>query len=416
MNKVLWRETYRFFALIFSALLANMIFLPLAFLTPKKKNRLVIIGRGNGLFSDNAKHFFLFLQEKKDPVFSATFLSSYRNTIQQMRGYSLPCLFYPGLRALYQLLTAEYVVMDSAEWISGGKFQLSSHSKLIQLWHGIPLKEIELPLHRRRLKQLGFFPRWILRIQKRIIGRYPKYHLLLSTSKYITQTAFSSAFRAKYFAELGYPRNDVLFQGQKNMRKSSPIWINCDLETIGIIETARSDGNKIFLYAPTFRSDLSSPFSENILSLQSLNDFASKNNMLFVMKLHPLMVQQFKDKNTTNIIHYAPDCDIYPALSLFDGLITDFSSIYFDYLLLDRPVYFFPYDMDHYIADERKLLFAYEEMTPGPIVMNQAALQASLVEPDTKDWALQRKVVREKVFEHCDDQASQRIYDFIRAT
>ena len=414
MNKVLWRETYRFFALMFSALLANMIFLPLAFLTPKKKKRIVIIGRKNGVFSDNAKHFFLFLQEKKDSVFLATFLTSNRNTIQQMRGHSLPCLFYPGLRALYLLLTAEFVLMDSAEWISGGKYQLSSQSKFVQLWHGIPLKEIELPLHRRRLNQLAFIPRWVLRVQKKIVGRYPEYELLLSTSKYITQTAFLSAFRAKHFVELGYPRNDAIYLGQRDIRKSSPIWINCDLATIRLIESSRSAGKKIVLYAPTFRADLSSPFSEDILSLQSLNDFANKHDILFVMKLHPLMAQQYQVENVSNIIHYAPECDIYPVLSLFDGMITDYSSIYFDYLLLDRPVYFFPYDMDHYIADERKLLFTYEEMTPGPIVKNQAALQVALLEPGTEGRALERKVVREKVFDHCDDQASQRLYDFLR--
>ncbi len=414
INKILLREIYRFFVFMFSALAAGVFFLPLAFIVPKKKNRIVVIGRENGVFSDNAKHFFLFLQGKKDSVFSATLLSSNKNTVQQMRRHSLPCLFYPGLRGFYWLVTAEFVIMDSAEWISGGKFQLSKKSKLIQLWHGIPLKEIELPLHRRRLRTLAFLTRQMLQIQKKVIGRYPEYDLLLSTSEYITRSAFSSAFKARHFAGLGYPRNDAIFKGEKDTDKNSAIWINCDHETIKIIESARSEGKRIILYAPTFRSDLNSPFSEHILSLPSLNSFAGKHNFLFIMKLHPLMANQFHGKNFSNIIHYGAQCDVYPALFLFDGMITDYSSIVFDYLLLDRPVYFFPYDMDHYIADERNLLFPYEEMMPGPVFKNQAELQAALIGQDTESWARQRKMVREKIFDHLDDHAGQRLYDFLR--
>lgn len=409
------RELYHFFSLMFSALLATLVFRPLSLIIPKKKERIVVIGRERGTFSDNAKHFFLFLQKNSNSDFSTIFLSSNKESITQLQRYSLPCIVYPSLSGLYWLLTAEFIIMDSAEWISGGKFQLTTRSKLIQLWHGAPLKEIELPLHQRRLQGLSHLPRLILQIQKKIIGRYPDYYALASTSKFFTKKAFSSAFRARHFVEYGYPRNDAILIGKGDEQRNSSLWINCDLEALQAIDNARSNNLKIILYAPTFRSDLSSPFSDNILSLLTLNDFANENNILFVMKLHPLMAKQFHTDNLSHIIHYAPECDIYPALSLMDCLVTDYSSIYFDYLLLDRPIIFFPYDFDHYIADERKLLFDYSDMAPGLICKTQAELQAAFTRPDTKYWQTRRRDVCKKVFDHLDDKAGKRLYNFLRS-
>ena len=408
------RETYHFFALMFSALVATVFFLPLSLVIPKKKGRIVVIGRDRGTFSDNTKHFFLFLQKNSNSVFSAVFLSSNKKTIAQLRRHSLSCLLYPSPRGLYWLVTAEFIIMDSAEWIGGGKFQLTAGSKLIQLWHGAPLKEIELPLHQRRLQGLSFLPRLVLQVQKKVIGRYPDYYALVSTSELFTQKAFSSAFRATHFVASGYPRNDAILKAQEDFRRNSPLWINCDLQALQVIDIARSNNLRIVLYAPTFRSNLSSPFSDNILSLQALNNFAENHKILLVMKLHPLMAKQFHAKNLSHIVHYTPECDIYPALSLIDCLVTDYSSIYFDYLLLDRPIIFFPYDFDHYIANERKLLFDYIDMAPGLLCKTQVELQAALSKPDTEYWKAQRREVRNKVFDHLDDKAGKRLYDFVR--
>ena len=302
--------------------------------------------------------------------------------------------------------------MDSAEWISGGKFQLASGSKTIQLWHGAPLKEIELPLHGKRLQKLSLLPRFILQIQKKMIGRYPEYYALITTSNFFTKTAFSSAFKAGYFLECGYPRNDAMLKARGDNERHSSLWINCDHDALQKIDAARRNQLRIILYAPTFRSDLSSPFAEH-LSLQSLDNYASIHNFLFIMKLHPLMAGQIQVNNFSHIIHYDPAADIYPALPLMDCLITDYSSIYFDYLLLDKPIIFFPYDLQHYVTDERTLLFDYTEMTPGKLCNTQEELQAALLEPDTEYWEGRRKEVRDKVFDHNDDQAGTRLFRFL---
>ncbi|OQX58560.1 hypothetical protein B5M50_04200 [candidate division KSB1 bacterium 4484_219] len=408
------RELYQFFTLFLSAIFATLFFRPLSYFVPKKKGRVVVIGREGGTFSDNAKHFFLFLYENSTSVFSAVFLTSNRKTFSQLRHYSLPCLMYPGLSALYWLLTAEFVIMDSADWISGGKFQLTVRSKTVQLWHGAPLKEIGLPLYRRRLRGRSLIFRLVLQFQKKITGRYPDNYIFLSTSEFFTQKVFLNAFKARNFVEYGYPRNDAILKAQRDRHRNSLLWINCDPKALQLIDKARDDHLRIILYAPTFRSNLSSPFSDNILSLHGLNNFVSAHKILLVMKLHPFMAGQVHAENLTHIVHYVPECDIYPALSLVDCLITDYSSIYFDYLLLDRPIIFFPYDFDKYVEDDRKLFFDYIEMAPGKICENQVELQEAMLMSDTVYWATRRGEVRDKVFDHFDDNAGQRLYDFLR--
>ena len=70
--------------------------------------------------------------------------------------------------------------------------------------------------------------------------------------------------------------------------------------------------------------------------------------------------------------------DPYPILGLTDILITDYSSVFIDYLLLDRYIIFFPYDLDRYIKSERELYYNYEDITPGIKVYEYEELEKVL--------------------------------------
>ncbi len=134
------------------------------------------------------------------------------------------------------------------------------------------------------------------------------------------------------------------------------------------------------------------------------------------MKLHPLMANQIHGEDFSHICYYNPQNDIYPALPLMDCLVTDYSSIYFDYLLLDRPILFFAYDLQHYRQDERNLLFEYQEMAPGTICNNQQELLNALLELTEDPWQTERKKVRNRVFDYVDDKAGARILEFLENT
>ncbi|HCF38358.1 MAG TPA: hypothetical protein DER56_04685, partial [Thermosipho africanus] len=82
--------------------------------------------------------------------------------------------------------------------------------------------------------------------------------------------------------------------------------------------------------------------------------------------------------NHAAFINLPSEADVYTFLNLLDILMTDYSSIYFDFLLWNRPIIFFPYDLEYYRDEDRGLIFDYEDFTPGPKVYTLDSLHALL--------------------------------------
>ena len=118
-----------------------------------------------------------------------------------------------------------------------------------------------------------------------------------------------------------------------------------------------------------------------------------------------------RGRHHRNTQFVAANSDIYPLLRDVDVLVTDYSSIYFDFLLLDRPVVFFCYDLDSYTRDDRALLFDYQTMTPGPKARTMAELVSALHQVAAGDdpWRAERALVASLVFDHLEAGASKRL-------
>jgi CDP-glycerol glycerophosphotransferase len=103
--------------------------------------------------------------------------------------------------------------------------------------------------------------------------------------------------------------------------------------------------------------------------------------------------------------------DAYPLLKDVDLLVTDYSSIFFDFLLLDRPVVFFSYDLRSYLSDDRQMYFDYDSMTPGPKVQTTSALLGAVSEAISgkDEWKQERERVRNLVFAHTDGNSASRL-------
>ncbi len=394
------------------AIISNIVFLPLSHLIPKKKNRIIVIGSGNGIFLDNTKHFFIFLCKQALPKLDVLFITANRDTISLLEGINLPIAYFPGLKTISYLLTANIIAVDCAEWIDSGKYHLGHASKIIQLWHGAPLKEIELPQFHRRLSGMVFPFRQLLQIQKYLTGRYPCYDVVLTTSRYITEHAFKSAFHAKTFLETGYPRNDILFS-QTDWTYTDPVWLNTDTVTVEKVKNSKSCGKKIFFYMPTFRKSKECPIRSGVLDFHLLDRHLKEMDAIVVIKVHPYLANVFRPDAYENILCYKPTCDIYPALSLADCLITDYSSIYFDFLLLDRPIIFFTYDFESYVGTDRALLFDFNEFAPGSVCTNQSQLEYEMRHYNNDAYKTKRAQVRKKIFDYTDGDSSKRVWQHL---
>ena len=109
--------------------------------------------------------------------------------------------------------------------------------------------------------------------------------------------------------------------------------------------------------------------------------------------------------------------EITDGLSLFDALVTDYSSVYYDYLLLDRPTIFLPYDLAEYAAAPGFYL-PFEQIAAGPCPETQAAfveaLREALLTPRTH--ASRRAEVSRLVYDHVDADATRRVLDIVART
>lgn len=408
------REPLRAVMQTLTAFAAWLTLFPLSLLVRRNPRHLVVIGRDTGDFLDNAKYFFVHAHHQSQATdIRVDFLTENRQLRASLRRLGANCVLYPSMAGLWRLMRAGTIVMDSAEWIRKGRFQASIGAVRVQLWHGIPLKQIEIPLYRKRLAKLWPPARLLLELHKQLTGRHAETDVLVSTSGFVTKRAFSEAFRAREIIESGYPRNDILISGAGNPDSNSLTWLNTDHDVLARMQAARRRGWRVGLYAPTFRRHHQSPAEQGGVDLQRLSLSARRNNLLLVLKLHPSMSNLGSNADPEHIVEYDSRADVYPALALTDFLVTDYSSIYFDYLLLDRPILFFPFDYEAYVSLDRSLLFDYETMTPGPKCHNQHDLEAALEKlrrQGDDDYADARRKVRELVFSRRDDGAAHRIW------
>ena len=377
---------------LFQLTIGVLLVLPLTWIYPKKKNLVLFIGNGDGQFRDNVKYLYLHFFRSSPSNIDFYFLTENKQVLHQLQGKHLPVLYYPRLATLRKMLQASIVVADNFAWIKRAKFHFLVRAHKVQLWHGCSIKRLELDDPLLRPSPVSV----VGKVLYTIAGRFPTYDQFLSTSKANTQNIFRHAFRYRRIIESGYPRNDVFFR--------SPDFLDLmgiDKEIYEQAGSLKKRGHKIVLYAPTYReTGKGEDFLEKkALDIEALDRFAREHRIVFVFKVHPNRRFDVDFRNTPHLLLYHPTADVYPFLSLVDLLLTDYSSIFFDYLHFDRPIVFFPYDYEKYIRDDRKLKYDYNWVTPGPKCTSQPDMQqtvAGCLSPNQTDAYRQK---RNEIFE-----------------
>ncbi len=398
-----------------SAIVGWVTLAPLALLIPKKKGAVVIIGRQGGYFLDNAKHFYSYLHELQDRTINALFLSEHLSVVEELKERNAHAESFPSAKSIWCLLRAQVVVFDATDWSRKTRFQLCWRAKKVQLWHGAPLKDIELILFKKRLQRLNTLKAALLKFYKWILGRHAPYDLFISPSRFYTDNVFTRAINAKAIENFGYPRNDYLTKNFTGTDSLPALTLNSlDNNTLEQMLKKREQGYRLVLYAPTFRKTLKSPLSNGSLNLQTLNRNCSKQKIFFVVKLHPAVSNSVDLDAYDALIEYPATCDIYPIMSIFDAMVGDYSSMAFDFLLVNKPIYYFIYDLEDYIANDRELLFNFEESSPGILCKTQQALEKALMKLPEDRHQIQRKALLDKLFTVQDGSSSMKIWAYIK--
>ncbi len=336
------------FTVLFNIILQSFLFI-FSYIIPKRKT-LLLFGAGDGLkFSDNSKYIYLYCT--KNTKLRAYWCSKSDVIYQKLTENNLPVLKIGTLKHFWYLLRSKYIFLGmSSSDVSYIGFLPGKFNK-IQGWHGTPFKKIALDdknILGRYAKNK--FNKWLLNKE------YSSYKCILSSAPVVSEK-LQHAFKNKNLLTLGYPRNDIFFE-------------NTELKLTRDLKLDKYA--KIIFYLPTWRDNASeiSPFSKNFLI--KINSYLRQNNFILLVKKHYLSKNINLSKNLSNIkdVSNLVD-DVQELLTKTDLLITDYSSVFFDFALTERPIIYYPYDFNKFIDECRGMYYDYYDTIPGPFAKNE---------------------------------------------
>ncbi|WP_026680018.1 CDP-glycerol glycerophosphotransferase family protein [Virgibacillus salarius] len=258
------------------------------------------------------------------------------------------------VQSIYHLATATTVLVDNYYgFLAVTNFK--PETTCIQLWHAAGA-----------IKKFGLMDPSIKNRSKKAIMRfqqvYNKFHYTVVGSERMA-TIFRQSFNLpnESILRTGIPRTDVFYDKKEEKRISKQIQL--EFPTI--------KDKKIILYAPTFRDKQLSNYQVQ-LDMEMLYNHLSSDYVLFV-KLHPAISNSLIN-NYPNFVYDVSDyAETNHLLMVTDLLITDYSSIPFEYAIYQKPMIFYAYDLEEY-KQERGIIQDYEKQMPGPVVTSTESI------------------------------------------
>lgn len=227
-------------------------------------------------------------------------------------------------------------------------------------------------------------------------------YLIVTSDKIKDYYAEAFQIPTSKIKSLGLPRLDYYFENQDLDKLKADF---CQKYNI-------SHEKKIILYAPTFRDEEKYNNVFNYLDLEKFNSVLGEEYVL-ALRLHPKIKNFYAENISSNdtYIDVSGFESEQELMLLSDILITDYSSIMIEYAILNRPVLFFTYDLDHYLANERGFYYDFKTTVPGPIVHTSDELIDSIKNNNFDNARLSEFVKTQ--FDEIDGKSSQRIVDFL---
>ena len=349
----------------------------------KKDDRLIFFYSNLG-FRDNVKAFYDYLIEKNynrkyKIVVSANDYEKFADSAPDN------VTFIGNKQGIKTFMKAKYA------FYCFGKYPIkpSKQQMVVNLWHGMPLKRIGNMEPGLRNIDYNYFTK------------------IVSTSELFVPILMKS-FRCSREQVIitGQPRNDEMFQADKEMDN-----------------VIRKGAEKVILWLPTYRNE-SKNFPIPIVDEQKaegLNQLLKENNARMVIKIHPLQQISGNLKTYSHIEIMNQDelnasgMSVYSLLRAADGLISDYSSVYFDYMLLDRPIAFAVNDMEEY-GRERGFVFEnpYDYM-PGDILSEYEDVEEFILDviAGKDNRGEERRKINKEINQYMDGKSSNRIAELV---
>ena len=355
-------------------------------------------------YNDSSRIFFEYMHKNHLEI-RCVWLSKNRRILKMLRenGYEAVSVFSPY--AMWLSFRAGMIFSTSSNEFFLG---LAKGSVFMELWHGMPLKKIGFDdnvskgngtcLHKFGLEMNKRFFRW-----KSFM--YMKNCWTLTSSDFFVkflQTAFD--LPTERILPVGLPRTDALFSCKKE----------------SLVEKVRIEfpGCKIVLYMPTFRTGVWSgkpfnPFAADYgFNADEFSDFLEKENIVLLYKPHFVDLELGQNLSSEKRFIFIDDesySELYNFAGQVDMLMTDYSSIYFDFIATKKPVVLLPFDLDEYLKTSRAHYFEYSEIE-GAKAKNWQEFYRILEE---KKYSSVSEETRKKFAEYLDGKCCERLWEKI---
>lgn len=328
----------------------------LAKLAPRNKRKWVF-GSATG-FSDNSKYLFVQVVER-NPEIRAIWISKNKDIVKDLIARHYEAYYWLSVKGMFHALTAKVYVSDHSvgninQFLSEGAF-------FVNLWHGSSVKRVrwqapELFMREYHLKSVE-------EMRSSLWFKINTYDVMFRTADLCL--APSTVQARDFFAPMMdislekvvvavYPRSRFLIGGKDAAKKY--IKNNEPRDTFDFVKELEQY-NKVYIYMPTWRNDRRDFIQQASIDWESLDNLMEKRNELFVLKLHPFTKLDLTSISCyKNIRQYPTDCDLYTILPFTDCLITDYSSIYTDFLTMNKEIILFVFDYEEYVRGSYELL------------------------------------------------------------
>lgn len=350
--------------------LRELVVIPLAWVfsfVPKKKDIWVFGAWLGERYADNSRYLFEYVSDNH-PEITAIWVSRNPAVVSRVVSEGRLALSASGFQAI-RLVASAGVVFITHD-ILDVKSVVSSGALTLNLTHGTPFKRIGLDA---RSQRFGVFTSLFDRFLRHRLPSFRRPDHIIAASR-IALPRFSSAFSMpeEVIHALGYPR-----------------WTPyADLESALRVRAQLMGGrsySKLILYAPTHRK--SGRGRVNVASIPGFADMVGwlrVNDALLVFRPHYALAcdeEEILARLAGERLLLAGDgviSDINDALAAFDILVTDYSSLIYDFAVLGRPMVYMPYDLDSYLSEDAGLYVPYHQEVPGPVASNWSEVVTAL--------------------------------------
>lgn len=341
----------------------------------------IVFESGRDLIDGNAKAIYNYIKKNDINNYRTIWLVTKSTDVSDIDTNDYA--YYKTLKGLYHLSTAKYLLKNQSigEIITKKKGQI-----YIQLFHGNGV-----------MKKQGYDVNEA--IERPVVSHAKEWDYYIANDENDKKTIRSATGYNGKIEILGMAAVDTVINNCKDEQKKQNV-----LKHLNI-----NNSKKNILYAPTFRDyDL----DKNIINIP-IKELSKLKDYNIIIRLHPL-VRTKVDKSLFNLDNFINGCnypDVNDILAITDILITDYSSVFYEYMPKNSPIIFYPYDYDKYVALRGGFYVDYKKELPGPICYTEKELLNVIKKIDEiyPQYIEKRRKFNKKYNNLSDGKASERL-------